>query len=102
MSTISPMRAFFCSKSYSGNEHVNVGVGEDISIKDLAETIKSVTGFEGALLWDTTKPDGTLQKRMDVSRINELGWRATTSFADGLQAAYAWFRDAERRGDARI
>lgn len=91
----------FLLKSYSGDGHINVGVGEDISIKELAENIKSVTDFEGALLWDTSKPDGTLMKRMDVSRINELGWRATTSLSDGLKAAYAWFVEAEGRGDIR-
>ena len=91
----------FLLKSYSGIEHVNVGVGDDISIKDLAEKIKSVTGYEGALVWDHSKPDGTMLKRMDVSRINDLGWRATTSFADGLKAAYDWFVEAERRGEIR-
>ena len=91
----------FLLKSYSGTDHINVGVGDDISIKDLAETIKAVTGYEGALVWDHSKPDGTMLKRMDVSRINDLGWRATTSFADGLKAAYAWFVEAERRGEIR-
>ena len=91
----------FLLKSYSASEHINVGVGEDISINDLAETIKKVTGFEGALAWDCSKPDGTMLKRMDVSRIHDLGWRATTSFAGGLKATYSWFVEADRRGDFR-
>jgi GDP-L-fucose synthase len=91
----------FLLKSYSDAEHVNVGVGDDISIKDLGEMIKAVTGFHGALVWDHSKPDGTMLKRMEVSRINKLGWRATTSLADGVEATYAWFVDAERRGDVR-
>ena len=91
----------FLLQNYSAAEHVNVGVGEDISIKDLAETVKTVTGFTGDVLWDRAKPDGTMLKRMDVSRIHDLGWRATTSFADGLKAAYDWFVEAEQRGDFR-
>jgi GDP-L-fucose synthase len=91
----------FLLKNYSGAEHVNVGVGDDMSISELAEAIKAVTGFEGALEWDRCKPDGTMLKRMDVSRIHDLGWRSTTSFADGLGAAYAWFVAAEQRGDFR-
>ncbi len=91
----------FLLKNYSGAEHVNVGVGEDISIKDLAEKIKKVTGFQGAIAWDVSKPDGTLLKRMDVTRIHDLGWRAKTSFNEGLAAAYEWFVEAERRGEYR-
>lgn len=91
----------FLLQNYSAAEHVNVGVGEDISIKDLTEAIKAVTGFAGALVWDRSKPDGAMLRRMDVSRINGLGWRARTSFADGLKASYDWFVEAERRGDFR-
>jgi len=81
----------FLLKSYSGYEHVNVGTGDDITIKELAETVKSVTGFSGDIAWDTSKPDGTMLKRMDVSRINELGWKATTPFPVGLEKAYHWY-----------
>lgn len=81
----------FLLESYSGYEHVNVGTGDDITIKELAETVKSVTGFNGDIAWDTSKPDGTMLKRMDVSRINELGWKATTPFPVGLEKAYHWY-----------
>jgi len=91
----------FLLKNYSGVEHVNVGVGDDISIKDLAEKVRRVTGFEGAIAWDSSKPDGTMLKRMDVSRIHKFGWRPTTSFDDGLKAAYDWFVEADRRGAFR-
>lgn len=81
----------FLLESYSGYEHVNVGTGDDITIKELAETVKSVTGFKGDIAWDTSKPDGTMLKRMDVSRINDLGWKATTPFPVGLEKAYHWY-----------
>ena len=81
----------FLLKSYSGYEHVNVGTGDDITIKELAETVKSVTGFKGDIAWDTSKPDGTMLKRMDVTRINQLGWKATTPFPVGLEKAYHWY-----------
>ncbi len=92
----------FLLQSYSGADHINIGVGADMSIKELAETIKAVTGFSGELVWDASMPDGTMLKRMDVSRINDLGWRATTSFSDGLKAAYEWFVEAERRSAVRV
>ena len=91
----------FLLKNYSEAEHINVGVGSDISISELAEKVKAVTGFKGEIDWDISKPDGTLLKRMDVSRIKALGWRAETSFDDGLRAAYEWFVEAERTGQAR-
>lgn len=85
----------FLMKNYEGNEIVNIGVGEDIAIKDLAYLVKKVTGFEGELKFDTTKPDGTPRKLVDVTRINSLGWKASTSLEDGLQKAYTWFLENE-------
>ncbi|HEY9192122.1 MAG TPA: GDP-L-fucose synthase, partial [Methyloversatilis sp.] len=73
---------------------VNVGVGEDVTIRELAERVGKVVGFDGELVFDATKPDGTPRKLMDVSRINAIGWRATTSFEDGLASAYRDFRAA--------
>jgi GDP-L-fucose synthase len=85
----------FLMDHYEGNEIVNVGVGEDISIKDLAETIKQVIGFEGEIIFDTTKPDGTPRKLVDVSKINSLGWKASMPLEVGLQKAYQWFLENE-------
>jgi len=70
---------------------VNIGVGEDITIRELAETVKSVVGYEGKIVFDATKPDGTPRKLMDVARLNGMGWRAKTSFAQGMKQAYADF-----------
>jgi GDP-L-fucose synthase len=71
--------------------HINVGTGVDCTIRELAETIARVTGFTGQLVWDSTKPDGTPRKLMDVSRLAALGWRACITLEDGLRDAYAWF-----------
>jgi GDP-L-fucose synthase len=72
--------------------HINVGTGVDCSIRELAETVARVTGFRGRLVWDTSKPDGTPRKLMDVSRLAALGWRASIALEDGLRGTYAWFR----------
>jgi GDP-L-fucose synthase len=85
----------FLMNHYEGNEIVNVGVGEDISIKNLAETIKQVIGFRGEIIFDTTKPDGTPRKLVDVSKINSLGWKASMPLEVGLQKAYQWFLENE-------
>ena len=73
-------------------EHLyNIGTGKDITIKELAQTIQSVTGHKGKILWDTSKPDGTPRKLMDVSKIKELGWQYSTELEDGIQKTYQWF-----------
>ena len=64
---------------------LNVGTGSDISIKDLAECIAATAGFEGKIQWDTDKPDGTPRKLLDVSRLSEMGWRASISLEEGIQ-----------------
>lgn len=71
--------------------HINVGTGIDCTIRELAETIARVTGFQGRLVFDSTKPDGTPRKLMDVSRLANLGWQASISLEEGLRDAYAWF-----------
>jgi GDP-L-fucose synthase len=85
----------FLMNHYVGNEIVNIGVGEDIAIKELAEKVKEVVGFNGALKFDTSKPDGTPRKLVDVTKINSLGWKATTSLDEGLMKAYHWFLNNE-------
>lgn len=71
--------------------HINVGTGQDCTIRDLAETVAKVTGFKGDLVFDSTKPDGTPRKLMDVSRLRALGWEAGIGLEDGLRDAYGWF-----------
>jgi len=83
----------FLLRHYSGEGHLNIGTGTDITIRELAEQIARVTGFQGRIAWDTSKPDGTILKRMDVSRIGALGWQARIGFAEGLAATYRWFLD---------
>lgn len=77
---------------YEGEELLNVGTGVDIRIRDLAETLKEVTGFRGRLVFDTSKPDGTPRKVLDVSRIRALGWRPQRALREGLEETYAWFQ----------
>jgi GDP-L-fucose synthase len=76
---------------YSGEELVNIGCGEDLSIKELAELIASVVGFTGRLVFDPSKPDGTPRKLLDVSRAFGLGWRPTISLQEGVASTYQWF-----------
>lgn len=73
------------------NTHLNLGYGEDISIKDLAFLIKEIVGFEGEIEFDLSKPDGTMQKLLDSSRINSLGWRPSISLKDGIKQTYAHY-----------
>jgi len=67
---------------------INIGCGEDLSIRELAELIREIVGFRGKIVWDATKPDGTLRKLLNVTRLNELGWRAKTSLQEGIAIAY--------------
>ncbi len=78
-------------KYYSDDAHINVGTGADISIAELAEIIRTVTGFEGGVRYITDKPDGTLVKRLDITRLNALGWKAKTDLRDGIERTYAWY-----------
>lgn len=81
----------FLLAHYSGEGHLNVGTGADITIAELAAAIARVTGYAGRIAWDTSKPDGTMLKRMDVSRLAAMGWRARTGFDEGLAGTYRWF-----------
>ena len=73
--------------------HINIGTGKDVSIKELAEIIKDVVGYNGKILFDKSKPDGTLNKLTDVTLISKLGWSANTSLIDGLNETYTWYSD---------
>jgi GDP-L-fucose synthase len=81
----------FLLEKYDSPEIINVGCGEDFSIRELAELIREVVGFEGELAWDTTKPDGTPRKLLDVSKIHALGWRHTIGLREGIARTYEWF-----------
>ncbi|XP_010927967.2 probable GDP-L-fucose synthase 1 [Elaeis guineensis] len=100
--TGSPLREFlhvddladgvvFLMDRYSGLEHVNLGSGKEVSIKELAEMVKEVVGFQGELVWDATKPDGTPRKLMDSSKLARMGWEAKISLKDGLVNTYKWY-----------
>jgi GDP-L-fucose synthase len=78
---------------YSAEEHVNVGCGEDLTIAELAETVRRVVGFEGRLRYNSERPDGTPRKLLDTSRLTALGWRPRTALEDGLAGAYRWYRE---------
>lgn len=81
----------FLMQNYDGDQFINVGVGADVSIRELAELVGRVVGFEGEIDFDTTKPDGTPRKLMDVTRLNALGWRARTGLEEGVRATYEWY-----------
>lgn len=83
---------YFLMQEYNEPGHINAGTGEDISIEGLALTIKKITGYTGAIKFDSTKPDGTPRKILDVSKLNQLGWKASTTLESGLQKAYADFK----------
>lgn len=74
------------------NSHINIGVGEDLAISELAEMVKSVTGFDGKIAWDDSKPDGTYQKLLDVSRLNNLGFKASVDLKEGINSVYEEYK----------
>jgi len=86
----------FLLKTYSDEGIVNIGVGEDVSIAEFARMVASVVGYRGEMTFDTSMPDGTPRKLVDTTRINALGWHASTSLTDGLSRAYADFLSSPR------
>ena len=83
---------YTCMQFYNEAEHINVGTGEDVTIKQLAETISDIVGFTGNINWDTTKPNGTPRKVMNVDRIKALGWEPKISLREGIEKTYEWYR----------
>jgi GDP-L-fucose synthase len=83
----------YVMEHYEGEDFLNVGVGTDVSIRELAEMIRAVVGFDGRIEWDASKPDGTPRKLLDVSRIHALGWQAAIPFRAGVEATYRWYLD---------
>lgn len=80
---------------YDGNEFVNIGIGKDLTILEAATIIKEEVGFKGSLVFDASEPDGTPQKLLDVSKLNSLGWKAKTSFRDGIRRTIEWYEKRE-------
>ena len=91
----------FLTKNYSDFPHVNVGSGDEISIRDLAHLVARVVGFEGELVFDATKPDGTPRKLMDSTKLHDMGWRGAHGLEDGLRLAYQTFLAEGARGEVR-
>lgn len=89
----------FLMNSYSGNETVNAGTGKEISIKELAELVAKTVGFTGEIVWDTTKPNGTPRKLLDVSKARDLGWSYQTELSDGVRLAYQDFLNNPMRAE---
>jgi GDP-L-fucose synthase len=89
------------SEKYDSSMHLNVGTGEDLSIKALAQKVADAAGFTGQIEWETSKPDGTPRKVLDVSRIRALGWKPTITLDDGIASTVAWYKEANARGEVR-
>jgi len=86
---------------YDSKEHLNIGTGEDLTIKELAELVAQLAGFSGEIAWDATKPNGTPRKVLDVSKAKSLGWAPQISLRDGIASTIAWYKDATAKGEAR-
>jgi GDP-L-fucose synthase len=87
--------------TYDSPLHLNIGTGEDLTIKALAELVAELAGFEGEIAWDSTKPDGTPRKVLDVTKVKSLGWAPKISLHDGIASTIAWYKDASVKGVAR-
>ncbi len=89
----------YLMNNYSGNDTINLGTGKELSIKELTELVAKTVGFEGEILWDTDKPDGTPRKLLDVSKLEGLGWKYTTELNDGIKLAYEDFLSNDMRAE---
>jgi GDP-L-fucose synthase len=89
------------SEKYDSSLHLNVGSGEDLTIKALAELVAELAGFKGEIAWDSSKPDGTPRKVLDVTKVKSLGWNPTISLRDGIASTIEWYKDATAKGVSR-
>jgi GDP-L-fucose synthase len=80
-------------ENYDGPSQVNVGTGSDVTIRELATVVADAVGYQGAIEWDTSKPDGTPRKLLDVSRLAQAGWTASIGLEDGIRSTVKWYRD---------
>lgn len=92
--------AVFALRNYEGESHLNVGVGSDLTIRELAELIAEIVGWRGELVFDTDKPDGMPRKLLDVSRLTALGWSARIGIREGIASTYGWYASSLREGGA--
>jgi GDP-L-fucose synthase len=110
--TGSPLREFLhvddlaqavvvASDKYDSSLHLNVGTGEDLTIEHLAKKVAVAAGFTGKIEWDSSKPDGTPRKVLDVSRVKALGWKPTITLEEGIASTIAWYREAKTKGEVR-
>jgi len=83
----------FLMNNYDDSEIINIGVGQDLTIKELADKIKNIVGYSGTIKWDTAKPDGTPRKLLDITKLQTLGWRPKISLDEGLRATYDWYKE---------
>lgn len=90
----------FLLENYSGEQHVNIGTGVEVTIKELAETVKRIVGYEGEIVWNKDMPDGTPRKLTDVTKLHGLGWKHKVDLEEGVKLSYDWFR--ENYKDARM
>jgi len=90
------------AEKYDANEHINIGTGEDCTIKELAELIAESAGFSGTIAWDSSKPDGTPRKVLDVTKAKSLGWSPEISLRDGIASTIEWYIAATAKGEARL
>ena len=87
---------------YNGPGFVNIGTGEDLSVRELADLVREVVGYDGEVIWDTSKPDGAPRKLLDVSKLSALGWRCKIPLRTGLETTYEWFRDSVEHSGASV
>lgn len=87
----------YLMNNYDENEPINIGTGEDISINELAELIKEIVGYEGEIRFDTTKPDGTPRKLLDVSRLHSTGWKHKIDLREGIKQTYEWYKTRKEK-----
>ena len=92
----------FAMENYSGESHLNVGSGEEISIRDLANLIAKEVGFEGQIIWDNSKPDGTPRKLLDSSKLNELGWKPQISLIEGIRNTVSWYQSGLLKNEVKL
>ncbi len=83
----------FLLENYDGEQHVNIGTGKEVSIKELAETVKKTVGYEGEIVWNKDMPDGTPRKLTDVTKLHSLGWKHKVDLEEGVKLAYEWFKE---------